>query len=120
MTEITPLLLAGGSGSRLWPLSRGSYPKQFAPLIDNITLFQQGAKRLIGTNTINFSKMITITNSDFTSSNFGWFGSEISNDMIEDLILHINTFQYDEMKEIKTKKKLKTKIFKGKFFLKIY
>ena len=31
--KITPLLLAGGSGTRLWPLSRKSYPKQFSNLI---------------------------------------------------------------------------------------
>ena len=30
---ITPVLLAGGSGTRLWPVSRKSFPKQFAPLI---------------------------------------------------------------------------------------
>ena len=32
MTKITPLLLCGGSGTRLWPLSRKSFPKQFARL----------------------------------------------------------------------------------------
>ncbi|MFY2823911.1 sugar phosphate nucleotidyltransferase, partial [Ruegeria sp. MALMAid1280] len=30
---ITPVLLCGGSGTRLWPLSRKSYPKQFVPLV---------------------------------------------------------------------------------------
>ncbi|MGL6210328.1 MAG: sugar phosphate nucleotidyltransferase, partial [Paracoccaceae bacterium] len=30
---ITPVLLAGGSGTRLWPVSRASFPKQFAPLL---------------------------------------------------------------------------------------
>lgn len=30
---ITPVLLAGGSGTRLWPVSRQSHPKQFAPLV---------------------------------------------------------------------------------------
>ncbi|MEQ9676057.1 MAG: sugar phosphate nucleotidyltransferase, partial [Roseovarius indicus] len=35
--KITPLLLCGGSGTRLWPLSRKSYPKQFVPLLGETT-----------------------------------------------------------------------------------
>ena len=42
---ITPVLLAGGSGTRLWPLSRKSYPKQFTPLIGDQTPFQASARR---------------------------------------------------------------------------
>ena len=45
---ITPVLLAGGSGTRLWPVSRKSFPKQFAPLVGDETLFQASAKRLSG------------------------------------------------------------------------
>ncbi len=45
---ITPVLLCGGSGTRLWPLSRKSYPKQFSPLIGDESLFQASAKRLQG------------------------------------------------------------------------
>ncbi|MDJ0630812.1 MAG: mannose-1-phosphate guanylyltransferase/mannose-6-phosphate isomerase [Rhodobacter sp.] len=45
---ITPILLAGGSGTRLWPLSRKSYPKQFVPLIGPQSLFQASAQRLSG------------------------------------------------------------------------
>ena len=37
MTRITPILLAGGSGTRLWPLSRKSYPKQFSTLLGDET-----------------------------------------------------------------------------------
>ena len=37
---IVPVILSGGSGTRLWPLSRASYPKQFAPLIGEDNLFQ--------------------------------------------------------------------------------
>jgi mannose-1-phosphate guanylyltransferase len=33
MTSITPVILCGGSGTRLWPLSRKSFPKQFVPVI---------------------------------------------------------------------------------------
>ncbi|MBE0413663.1 mannose-1-phosphate guanylyltransferase/mannose-6-phosphate isomerase [Yoonia sp.] len=45
---ITPVILCGGSGTRLWPLSRKSYPKQFAPLIGDTSLFQASAARLSG------------------------------------------------------------------------
>ena len=37
MTKIYPVLLAGGSGTRLWPLLRKSYPKQFSKLIEEST-----------------------------------------------------------------------------------
>jgi len=45
---ITPVLLCGGSGTRLWPLSRKSYPKQFSPLMGEESLFQASARRLSG------------------------------------------------------------------------
>lgn len=45
---IHPVLLCGGSGTRLWPLSRKSYPKQFARLIGDESLFQASARRLSG------------------------------------------------------------------------
>ncbi len=37
---ITPVLLCGGSGTRLWPLSRKSFPKQFTGLLGEESLFQ--------------------------------------------------------------------------------
>jgi len=46
MPTITPVILCGGSGERLWPLSRKSYPKQFLDLIGEGSLFQQAATRL--------------------------------------------------------------------------
>lgn len=45
---ITPILLCGGSGSRLWPLSRKSFPKQFARFTGEDSLFQASARRLRG------------------------------------------------------------------------
>ena len=63
--EITPVLLAGGSGTRLWPLSRKSYPKQFSNLIGDMSLFQSSAERLTSSETIKFAAPITMTNSDF-------------------------------------------------------
>ncbi len=44
--EITPVILCGGSGTRLWPLSRKSFPKQFVPLIDNKSLLQLTLERV--------------------------------------------------------------------------
>ncbi len=43
---IVPVILSGGSGTRLWPLSRKSYPKQFIELIGETTLFQETILRL--------------------------------------------------------------------------
>ena len=59
---LTPIILAGGSGTRLWPLSRKSYPKQFAKLIGERTLFQQAALRATGAS---FNAPIIVTTSDF-------------------------------------------------------
>jgi mannose-1-phosphate guanylyltransferase/mannose-6-phosphate isomerase len=44
--SITPVILCGGSGTRLWPLSRKSFPKQFVPLIDNKSLLQLTLERV--------------------------------------------------------------------------
>lgn len=43
---ICPVLLCGGSGTRLWPVSRRAFPKQFASLIGDESLFAASAKRL--------------------------------------------------------------------------
>ena len=65
MSKITPILLAGGAGTRLWPLSRKSYPKQFSPLLGEDSLFQSTANRLSSSEVLSFESIITITNSDF-------------------------------------------------------
>jgi mannose-1-phosphate guanylyltransferase / mannose-6-phosphate isomerase len=46
MSLITPVILVGGSGKRLWPLSRESMPKQFAPLLGKQSTFQQTLERV--------------------------------------------------------------------------
>jgi mannose-1-phosphate guanylyltransferase/mannose-1-phosphate guanylyltransferase/mannose-6-phosphate isomerase len=43
-----PVILSGGSGTRLWPLSRGQYPKQFLPLVSKHTMVQDTLRRLDG------------------------------------------------------------------------
>ena len=65
MSTLYPILLAGGSGMRLWPLSRKSYPKQFSSLMDEGTLFQRSAERLTSSDIIKFAPHITLTNADF-------------------------------------------------------
>ena len=60
--NITPIILCGGSGTRLWPISRKSYPKQFVPLVGDETLFQSCAQRLSG---LQFNAPVVVTNSDF-------------------------------------------------------
>ncbi|QRZ14042.1 mannose-1-phosphate guanylyltransferase/mannose-6-phosphate isomerase [Paracoccus methylovorus] len=59
---ITPVLLAGGSGTRLWPVSRKSFPKQFAPLVGEESLFQASARRLSGAR---YGAPLVMTNADF-------------------------------------------------------
>ena len=61
--NIRPIILCGGSGTRLWPLSRVGYPKQFLCLTGNNSLFQQSAERLVNLNTetVNVDKPYVIT-----------------------------------------------------------
>ena len=59
---ITPVILCGGSGTRLWPLSRKSFPKQFARISDETSLFQSCAARTSGKG---FAAPLVLTNSDF-------------------------------------------------------
>ena len=46
--KILPVILSGGSGTRLWPLSREFYPKQLLPLVDEKTMIQNTVTRLEG------------------------------------------------------------------------
>ena len=59
---IHPVLLCGGSGTRLWPLSRRSHPKQFVKLLGEESLFQSSARRLSGES---FAAPSVVTGSDF-------------------------------------------------------
>ncbi|GAA4226718.1 mannose-1-phosphate guanylyltransferase/mannose-1-phosphate guanylyltransferase/mannose-6-phosphate isomerase [Sagittula marina] len=59
---IFPVLLCGGSGTRLWPLSRKSYPKQFTDVIGDDSLFQASAKRFCGEG---FAAPLVITGDPF-------------------------------------------------------
>ncbi|WP_071794913.1 mannose-1-phosphate guanylyltransferase/mannose-6-phosphate isomerase [Natronohydrobacter thiooxidans] len=61
-SAIVPVLLCGGSGTRLWPLSRKSYPKQFARITGSESLFQSSSRRLSGPG---FAAPVVVTGSDF-------------------------------------------------------
>jgi mannose-1-phosphate guanylyltransferase/mannose-6-phosphate isomerase len=63
MIQVTPVILCGGSGTRLWPLSRAGFPKQFLSLTGNESLFQQAAQRLVavGADDIQVAKALIVT-----------------------------------------------------------
>jgi len=64
--NITPVILCGGSGTRLWPLSRTGFPKQFLVLSGTTSLFQQAASRLnqLGAPDITVGKTLVATNEE--------------------------------------------------------
>ena len=66
MINITPVILCGGSGTRLWPLSRTGFPKQFLCLTGNESLFQQAALRLdnLGNTDIKVASPVIVTGED--------------------------------------------------------
>ena len=59
--SICAVIMAGGSGTRLWPLSRASHPKQFLSLHDNNTMLQSTVKRLAG---LDVQSYVTICNEE--------------------------------------------------------
>ena len=59
--KITPVIIAGGSGTRLWPISRTSYPKQFVRINSNYSLLQQ---TLLRVKSKEFSSPIIVCNSE--------------------------------------------------------
>ena len=64
--KVQPVILCGGSGTRLWPLSRAGFPKQFLCLTGADSLFQQVAKRLmgLGTDHIQVANPFVVTGED--------------------------------------------------------
>ncbi len=62
MFKITPVILSGGSGTRLWPLSRKQHPKQYLPLAGDNTMLQETILRLNGLD--NLADPIIICNAD--------------------------------------------------------
>ena len=62
---VHPVILCGGSGTRLWPLSRKSYPKQFSDLVGERTLFQETALRMQSSDECTFAPLSVVTASEF-------------------------------------------------------
>lgn len=60
--KIIPIILSGGSGERLWPLSRKQFPKQYLPLNTKNTMLQETLLRLNGIK--NLGDPIIVCNSD--------------------------------------------------------
>ncbi|WP_028226324.1 mannose-1-phosphate guanylyltransferase/mannose-6-phosphate isomerase [Paraburkholderia ferrariae] len=60
--NVFPVILCGGSGTRLWPMSRGGFPKQYLKLTSDCTLVQQTAQRLSGITDI--ARPIVLTNNE--------------------------------------------------------
>src|SRR6476620_6836388 len=63
LARIVPVIMCGGTGTRLWPVSRESMPKQFVPLVDSTSTFQQVLARV--NSAALFARPIVITNADF-------------------------------------------------------
>jgi mannose-1-phosphate guanylyltransferase/mannose-6-phosphate isomerase len=61
--SIQPVILCGGSGTRLWPLSRSGFPKQFLCLTGDSSLFQQAAQRLaaLGSSSVSVLPHLLVT-----------------------------------------------------------
>jgi mannose-1-phosphate guanylyltransferase/mannose-6-phosphate isomerase len=62
-SPIIPVLLAGGAGTRLWPVSRDALPKQFLPLVGDQTTYQQALLRV--SEPALFARPMVVTGSDF-------------------------------------------------------
>lgn len=60
---IVPVILAGGKGTRLWPMSRSSRPKQFLPLTGDLSLFQQTLHRLADPS--RYTAPVIVTNDEY-------------------------------------------------------
>jgi mannose-1-phosphate guanylyltransferase len=62
-STIVPVILAGGQGTRLWPMSRSARPKQFLPLLGDTSLYQQTLLRV--SDPERYSPPVVVTNSDY-------------------------------------------------------
>ena len=70
-TNIDIVILCGGSGTRLWPVSRSAFPKQFSNIIGNSSLFKKTLSRfkLVNSSDYKVGNRIMITNEDIVPKN---------------------------------------------------
>lgn len=83
-TKIVPIILAGGRGTRLWPLSRAAAPKQFIRLIGSRTLFQDALARV--SDRTFYEPAIIVTNEEFrflVAEQARELGSDLSSIVLE-------------------------------------
>ena len=66
MHQVVPVILCGGSGTRLWPLSRAGFPKQFLIFSGTTSLFQQAVERVnqLGAPDISVGNTLVVTNEE--------------------------------------------------------
>jgi len=65
MESIVPVVLSGGSGARLWPLSREKYPKQLLPLIGTDSLLQATVRRMEGLTGVKVEAPLIVCNEEY-------------------------------------------------------
>jgi len=63
MIRIFPVILAGGQGTRLWPMSRSARPKQFLPLVGDLSLYQQTLRRSADVD--RYESPVIVTNAEY-------------------------------------------------------
>ena len=62
---VQPVVLSGGSGTRLWPLSREKYPKQLLPLIGEDSLLQATVRRAEGIDGVELTAPMVVCNEEY-------------------------------------------------------
>ena len=62
---VQPVVLSGGSGTRLWPLSREKYPKQLLPLIGEDSLLQATVRRVEGIADVQLAAPMVVSNEEY-------------------------------------------------------
>jgi len=64
-TLVQPVVLSGGSGTRLWPLSREKYPKQLLSLVGEDSLLQATVRRVVGTPGVTLAAPMVVCNEEY-------------------------------------------------------
>ena len=63
--KVQPVILSGGSGTRLWPMSREKYPKQLLPLFGEDSLLQGTVRRLDGIDGLTLVPTMVVCNEEY-------------------------------------------------------